>query len=235
MPSGHGSRWCPQPIKLDAMSGITTVAPFLMLVSAAAAFGQTAPAQRPASLTGPIDKLNLGATMRYIQERLNGQGKVSFQATGIFTPAPPNKPVRMVNETSFVISEAVADGAGCTLAMHLVDESKDESGGYSKDESSVRLSLRDVETLEIQSVVDGYRTGVERNTTWEVFPPTFILHILLNSGKSYYDRSRRTDEKGEVRETEGEMRGGFWIYFGEEEGARMMAEAMEHAGELCAK
>jgi hypothetical protein len=207
----------------------------VVLMACAAAFGQTTQPQPAATPPGPIDKMNLTDTMRYIQDRLNGQSKVSFQATGTFTPAPPSKPVRMVNETSFTISDAVADGAGCTLAMHLVDESKDESGASSKDESSVRLVLRDVETLEIQSVLDGYKTGVERNTTWEVFPPTFILHILLNSGKSYHDRSRTTDEKGEVRETEGEMRGGFWIYFGEEEGARMMAEAIEHAGELCGK
>ena len=202
----------------------------LALTSFTAAFGQSA-----APLPLPIDKMSLAATMRYIQDRLNAQGKVSFQAVGTFTPAPPNKPVRMLNQTSFTVSDAVTEVAGCTLSLHLVDESKDESGASSKDESSVRLALPDVEALEIQSVIDGYKTGVERNTTWDVFPPTFILHILLISGKSYHDRSRMTDERGVVRETEGEMRGGFWLYFGEEEGARMMAEAIEHAGELCGK
>jgi len=218
------------------MFGIYTATLLLILFSCAPAFAQGGRTPAPSTVSpasSSIDKLDLGATMRLIQDKLNAQGKLSFQAVGIFTPAAPSKPVRMVSETSFTISDALTDAGRCTLALRSVDESRDDTGARSKQESSVRLSLRDVESLEIQSVIDGYKTGVERNTTWDVFPPTFILHILLNSGKSYQDHSRFTDEKGVSTETEGEMRGGFWLYFGEEDAARQIAEAMERAADLC--
>lgn len=209
-------------------------ASLLVLLSCSPLHGQTGSAPSLSSLFDPIDKMSLPAVMGMIQEALNTQGKLTFQAVGVFTPAPPSKPVRMASETSFTISDAVADPARCTLSLHSVDESRDDTGARATSESSIVLAMRDVETLEIQSVLEGYRTGTERNTSWDVFPPTFILHVLLNPGKTYQDHTRFTDDRGVVTESDSEMRGGFWLYFGEEPIARRMAEAMERASSLCA-
>lgn len=181
-----------------------------------------------------VSASNLNVTMRYIEDRLNQQGKVNFLA--INTPARPAAKSQppLKSETSVTVTDASTSVAQCALSLHSGYESHDEGGERIREESTIRLALRDVETLEVDSVLDGYQRGRETGTQWEVFPPTFILHVLLNSGTSYHDRSRSTDETGKVTETEGETRGGFWLYFREEVEARRMAEAMERAAELCA-
>lgn len=208
------------------MKAVTSL---LVLVTCVSASAQQATRPRARVASSP----NLQATMQYIQDSLNAQGKVKFLTIGAPASAPGGEQVRYRTEISFTISGAAASAAQCTLSLNSLNESSEDNGERLKNESSIKLLFRDLESLEIDSVLDGYQRGRTQKTQWEVFPPVFVLHVLLNSGKTYHDRSRSTDEKGLVTETESETPGGFLLYFGDETEAERMSDAIERAAQLC--
>jgi len=210
-------------------------------------------AAEPASVDGPMPKAddsgpNLEATMKFIQDKLNGRGKVSRQAIWQVTvaqdptlPEPITTSSQTTYQTSDELSDALADVSACTLSARKIQSSSKESGqAFSVMRSTDKFSFRDVDRLVVE-LEDGTELSEpptvddNKNTialAVKYAPPFFKLRVVMNSGKTVHSSSRFTDENGKTTVGETDLKED-QFYFQAEEAAQRMAKAMVRAVELC--
>jgi hypothetical protein len=193
---------------------------YLTLCVLCPAFAQDVPPPPKPADSGPT----LEVTMKYIQDRLNGEGKVSDQVTLLGTDTP--------GSFSYSSMNAIADAASCTLSVKLVFGSED----FGQSEVNVKLSFRDVAKLMVESHADAARRAMAalgQNVPANYSPTIFLLTWVLGPGKTMPNHVRAIDPKGIVTEKDYPPIKEAGAYFREEETAQRTAKAMVHAVELC--
>lgn len=170
----------------------------LMLITSAA-LAQAVPVPPKPADSGP----SLEATMRFIEDKLNDQGKVSYTLS-FETAGEVQESGRIEQE----ISDVKANPATCELAW----KTKYSWNGELKANNPRGFSFRTIEKLRVITEDDHWRE-LEEKTGAKVKhftnPPVFLIIAFPASG------------------------GGHFFYFREDEIANRVAKAMVHAVELC--
>ncbi len=183
------------------------VAPLCIVAFAYECAAQDVPPPPKPKDNGP----SLEVTMKYIQDKLNGQGAVSYSYIETYSKIlQPDSPSR--DRESLRIFGAVADVSKCTLSWRIARHY--HSDYYHKDEDAeykAALSFRDTVNRDTVKLV------VEPYTGWilpldDIQPPVLQLRVVTNAPKlTLYEL----------------------FLFREAETAGRMAKAMVHAVELC--
>jgi hypothetical protein len=198
----------------------------LLLIATAAIAQKSVPLPPKPADSGP----SLEVTMKFLQEELNEQGKVSIIHTGHDTLKNENGgPWKYVWE----MSQVSAEPAACRLSWRVHFEWPNPAA---VDEYNLELSLRDVTKIEVismrdefnrESVKDGHPERISQTD-----PPAFFLVAYMANGKSVHGRVHkgRPDNKSSDEEATYAL----WKFpFGGEELANRVAKAMLHGVELC--
>jgi hypothetical protein len=197
--------------------------------AAPAADQAPAPAQ-PANDNGP----SLEATMKFIQDAMNGRGKIAWMVNSSFT----SEGNRTTGTTRFdeTISEAVADGRMCTLSYRLLETSNTGLLVATERDTLLVLSFRDVASITVRSARD-----FELDDSRKLYPDyelaytpdIYVLLVKMTSGKSAHwwgTASVNGESSGldnQLKET------GKLLQFADADQAHRVAKAMVHAIELC--
>jgi hypothetical protein len=179
------------------------------------------------------DGPGLEATMRFIQEKLNGQGAIGFVFTRGDIPAT-------IFRTSYRISDAVADGAACSLhTVETTDIKIEVTAGENYSEQSVdtgAISFKDVENLRVEPGTDATNRDFAQNAHPEIgttFTPNVFYLTLVASKPVFTYHIVRTKGKEPAWTSERPPSKEFHLIFGDEEIAKRLAKAITHAVELC--
>jgi len=171
---------------------------------------------------------SLEATMKFIQDKLNGQGEVNWTEIMQVTFKSDNTQSNSATAETYHLSDAVADAAACAL---LVTETR-------KGEMQVhKWSFHDVDRLVV-APEDGTETlldagpGTATLVVIKYEPPPFKLRIVMNPGKTAHFSQTFMDDKGQVMKKNFDLKED-QLYFRDEEEAQRMAKAMVRAVELC--
>ncbi|MGB9406753.1 MAG: hypothetical protein WCA89_04405 [Terracidiphilus sp.] len=180
---------------------ITVLSMLLTATTAGLAQTSVAPPPKPAD-SGP----SLAVTMKFIQDKMNEQGKINY---ALYTHDNSSGEDWPVYQISIEATNVVADPATCRLTWHKVTT----NGGKVGIDRDFSLDLRDVQTFEV-------RTSV-REAKME---DTANGHPQLDKRQDppYFAVTARS--KGNVETP---------FFFTNEETANRVAKAMVHAVELC--
>jgi|CZKF01.1.fsa_nt_gi hypothetical protein len=175
----------------------------LVLTAFSAAFAQTAiaPPPQPAA-DGP----SLAATMQFIQDKMNEQGKINY---ALYTHDNSSGEDWPVYQISIEATKVIADPATCRLTWHKVTT----NGGKVGINSDFSLDLRNVLTFEVRTSIHEAKMEDTANG-----------HPALDKRQDppYFTVTARS--KGNVETP---------LFFSSEETANRTARAMVHAVELC--
>jgi hypothetical protein len=207
----------------------------LTLLAVSSAFAQDVPPPPKPADDGP----SLEVTMKYIQDRLNGQAKVSYQSYLTDDNDPSS---RILSSYSSAVSNTAADTAGCKLSFTIDTTAALPEGKTYIYQYLEKLSVRDIDRLVVESEQDiqnrrlndlNRQTG--QRLHFEFNPPIFLLRVMLNSGKTINIHARTIDDHGAITEVNVDSKdsGVYSLPFLEEGAAQRMAKAMVHAVELC--
>jgi hypothetical protein len=188
---------------------------------------------------------NLEATMKFIRDKLNGQGKVNWRETWQVSVRPPNAPPSDSDGTPTMnliydeVSDAQTDISACTLSARELYSSSDEKGQAVRRKTH-KFSFRDIDRLVVEVDDDGTkRSGSDLGSNGETVaitvkdvPPVFKLRVVMNSGKKAHVSVKDTGFDGKTTDEEGDSKEDAF-YFQDEEAAQRLAKAMVHAVELC--
>jgi len=186
--------------------------------------------------------------MKYIQDRLNGQGKNNYQM--VMTQI--GEAARVTADAGLSVSDHVpisttvmkteADAASCKLSYSVSTEGRLDNNFTSLSELSVKLLFRDVDKLVVEPYQDYQNratalalsaAGLARNFTEDYNPRTFVVRLILTYGRTLHSRLRANDLNNVVTEKELSDVKEAVVPFQEEEAAQRMAKAIVHAVELC--
>lgn len=176
----------------------------------------------------PDEGPSLEVTMKFIEDKLNGQGKVNYVLTR--HDSRTNR-VQDLGSISNTLSEANAKAEPCTLSFSSIYLSTAD-----RVERRIDLSLREAEKLAVSPAADVSNRRLAEaghpEVTEETAPAIFILTVQMLQGKSVRVRSQSalsTEESanGERRQKSVDL------IFRDEELAQRMAKAMVHAIEVC--
>jgi len=153
------------------------------------------PASGPPSLTD---------TLRFVDEKLNDSGAVTYRRT---LKNPDDSPRGDSQLWSNTISEALTDPQMCILRFRL----STTLNGNPDNTSNPVISLRRIEKLEVISEQDSMnRLRAPNSGLWSMAPTVYELLLMEQGGGTFRI-----------------------IRFGTEEMANRVAKAMTHAVELC--
>jgi hypothetical protein len=159
-----------------------------------------AQSSKPAA-SGP----SLAATMQFLQEKLNEQGKQNW--TTHYHDSADN--TNWIYQFNFEVSKVVADAAACTIAYHYIIV----RDGVQISDSDASFNLHDVQdlTLTTGDQRQNKNDAASGHPTWDakVVPPVFDLVV----------RGKENVE--------------FYFFFFDEGTANRVTKAMGHAVELC--
>jgi hypothetical protein len=147
---------------------------------------------------------SLEVTMKYIQDKLNGQGVVSYTYIEPYSKIlQPTNPSR--DQESYRVFGAIADASKCTLSWQIAHHFHSDYSHQNEDsEYKGVLSFRDTAKLVVEPYT-GWLLPLD-----DIQPPVLQLRVVMNAPK--------------LKEL---------FLFREEETAGRMAKAMVHAVELC--
>ncbi len=175
----------------------------MLLTATTAGLAQTSVTlpPKPAN-SGPT----LAATMQFIQDKTNEQGKINF---ALYTHDNSNGDDWPIYQISIEATNAVADPASCRLTWHKVTT----NGGKVGIDRDLTLDLKNVETFEVRTSMHEAKMEDTANG-----------HPALDKRQDppYFAVTARS--KGNVETP---------LFFRDEETANRVAKAMVHAVELC--
>lgn len=156
------------------------------------------------------DAPNLEVTMKFIQEKVNGVGPISYIAYS-HDNATGND---MKSQWTYEVTKVVADGSACRITDHFKQQFEEGNAGAVLVDGEFQFLLRDVEDIVVMPMEQVHKEWASRaghsSLTYSVDPAVFLLRV------------RRTNTK-EVNE----------FVFVDEQLANRVAKAMVHAVELC--
>ena len=204
------------------MRMITVILASIMAGATALAQQSVPPPPQPApdKPAGP----SLEATMRYIQDKLNEQGKIVFAISGSYRATGESYPAGQHSEESQVIAVDPAGGLSVQKSM--------EYPGLN-DTETWRLNFKDVGKLEVLSSSDS-RSRIEPGWEFQISPQFFYLDIHLKAGRTVQKHVIRvwSGKHGKTMSSDSSA-GELLLSFCDEESADRAAKAFVHAVELC--
>jgi hypothetical protein len=212
------------------------VSVFLTLVLAAsiALAQQSMPPQPPAdkpAANGP----SLEATLKFIQDKVNQQGKIVYVEHEIES-SDGHQNLYDNTAESQVVSVDPAGGLSLqeqafTSVRHF-GSVRQQINMTSRRTYTWQVYFKDVEKLEVLNSSD-YRQ--DRYWTFQYDPPFFEILVHLAAGKTVPQHFSRTVTHGDhsVTDEAGDNIGEFVLHFRDKEMANRVAKAMLHAVELC--
>jgi hypothetical protein len=214
----------------------------MVVVIASAALAQK---EVPSPPKPTDDGPSLEVTLKFIQEKMNDQGAVGYGLTRSNLPG-------VTFRTFYRMSGVVADATTCSL--HKIETTNTrievatengylESGKPVMGDDLIRqsldtstISLRDVESLRVESRQDGAnRQSAERgypDVTFTVAPQVFDL-VLMASRPAFSFHNVITIGKQPPKTVDPPLAKEDHLFFREEETAKRLAKAITHALELC--
>jgi hypothetical protein len=176
------------------------------------------------------DGPSLEVTARFIQDQLNGQGKISTMHT--FRNTLTDKEVGP-QKLSWELSAAALNASSCQMSWR---ELRQRPATASTMELRFSLNLHDISRLGVLPLSeDSNRGSAKRGQPEEVSemnPEVYLVKMYMSSGISVNVSIHLT--QGEKEPTDQDIG---WtevpIYFREEQLAQRIAKALVHAVELC--
>jgi len=160
------------------------------------------PQNTPASSTGAV---SLGVTMKFIQDKLNDLGKVSFYGYKKGNSAGSH----LNNQFSYEVSNVLAEAATCRVSYH----SKQTHNGVVQSDNDFWFSLRDVQDIAVM-------TGEE-----------YLTKFNAEAGHTSWDS--KTDPVVYILSIKRKAKPDVLFYFTDEEMAGRVAKALVHGVDLC--
>jgi hypothetical protein len=206
----------------DALAALKQAGASEAELSAIASQGAT-PANAPPAGAQTNSGPSLAETMKYIQDKVNQQGKIACVESGSNPATGASIPQFPYSEESQVIA---VDPAG-ELSVQKYYAATNVTATW-------RLNFKDVGKLEVLSASDSYHRE-NPEFEYQFNPPFFYLYIHLIGGRTvqkhvsigyagvWHDKTRSSDS------STGELR----LAFRDEESADRAAKAFVHAVELC--
>jgi hypothetical protein len=177
------------------------------------------------------DGPSLEATMKFIQDKLNGQGDVNYVVT--------NRNSRADTATELGISVTVSD-ANANPASCIVSFTKNVAFWESHEHERIELSFREAEKLAVSSATDVFNresaSSGHPEETHVYAPSVFLLTVKMLEGKRVRTHSGTTGgtaQQGHQATWSDWVGRSVSLVFREEEMAQRVAKAMLHAIELC--
>jgi hypothetical protein len=174
-----------------------------VLAAFSTAYAQTAvpPPPQPAG-----NSPSLEVTMKFIQDKMNEQGKINY---ALYTHDSAKREDWPVYQIGIEVSNVVADPATCRITWHKVTT----NGGEVRMSRDLLLDLRNVLSFEVRTSI--YEAKME---------DTANGHPELDKRQEppYFAVTARLKDKTETP-----------LFFSSEEMANRIAKAMVHAVELC--
>ena len=141
----------------------------------------------PPKPAGPTDTPSLESTMKFVQDKLNAEGNVTYAATR--HDANTNQ-VLGSTTSSFEVSGAAADPKTCTLSYTKLNL----TFAPTKYESRARLHFRGVQKLEVSNVEDRSNQNAAAQghpeLSFTVVPSTYEIVVSMASHGYINVRSR---------------------------------------------
>jgi len=181
------------------------------------------------------DGPTLGETMKFIEEKLNGQRRVNWVATyenstSDWTSQPLNG--------YYEISEVRGDVSSCAFTLRETGEA-----GVLRMDGPYRFALRDVDRLTVSTWAEAWNKAMANRgrpemTSDEPHPSVFALAVHMNTGKSV----QRLPEDAEALQRKPEILRRYYfeereashiIVFRDYDLADRVAKALTHAVEVC--
>jgi hypothetical protein len=181
---------------------VLSVVSFCFLLSASVVAQQAVPPPPQPAADGP----SLAVTMKFIQDKMNEQGKINY---ALYTHDNAKGEDWPVYQISINVTNVVADPATCRITWHK----QTTNGGKVGLDHDFSLDLRNVQTFEVRTST--YEAKVEDTANGNPAldkrqdPPYFAVTAKL---------------KGNTESP---------LFFSSEEMANRIAKAMVHAVELC--
>jgi hypothetical protein len=185
------------------MRKLIFLATLVLLLSAAIAIAQTAVPPPPM----PVDNgPSLAATMQFIENKLNGRGKIAYVEFAQDSTNGAGATVTFTDE----ISNVIADQNQCSISMHM----KETSNGRTTTDGNDGFSLRDVNDIVVKPYEQYETQRLSKNGHPELVitstnPPVTALMLRRANGH------------------------GFVLFFSDADLADRVAKALSHAVELC--
>jgi hypothetical protein len=208
----------------DALAALKQAGASEAELSAIASQGAT-PANAPPAGAQTNSGPSLAETMKYIQDKVNQQGKIEFTNFHRYL-ATGDSSSHWDSEESQVIA---VDPAGGLSVQNF--------SGYAGSTETWRLNFKDVWKLEVLSGAD-YSSREEPAFEFQFNPPFFYLYIHLIGGRTVQKQVR--SDTPSIRpgthyktKSEDSSIGGLHLAFRDEESADRAAKAFVHAVELC--
>jgi len=207
----------------DALAALKQAGASEAELSAIASQG-AAPANAPPAGAQTNSGPSLAETMKYIQDKVNQQGKIVYVISGSSSVTGRFFTSILRSEESQVVAVDPAGGLS-------VQESIGDSGG--NDTETWRLYFKDVGKLEVLSSPD-FDSRENPGWMYQIDPPFFYLDIHLVAGRTVQKHVKRVisgkhDNTSESDPSTAEL----VLSFRDEDAANRVAKALVHAVELC--
>jgi hypothetical protein len=188
-----------------------------------------APANAPPAGAQTNSGPSLAETMKYIQDKVNQQGKIEYAFSESNPATGFSFPQFQRSEESQVIAVDPAGGLSVQKSYAADNEIETEIETW-------RLNFKDVGKLEVLSATDSYSRN---NPGWEhqISPQYFYLDIHLIAGKTVQKHvsevfNEKSGKHGKPTSSDSSTRE-LHLSFSDEESADRAAKAFVHAVELC--
>jgi hypothetical protein len=207
----------------DALAALKQAGASEAELSAIASQG-AAPANAPPAGAQANSGPSLAETMKYIQDKVNQQGKIVFDESRIDSATGWRYVSRMYSEESQVIAVDPAGGLSVQNSIGVPAWN---------DTETWRLNFKDVGKLEVLSSSD-FRSRENPGWEYQNAPQYFYLDIHLIAGRTVQKHVIRvlSGKHGKTTSSDSSI-GGLRLAFRDEESADRAAKAFVHAVELC--
>lgn len=177
-----------------------------------------------------VDGPSLEVTMKFIQDKLSGQGIVS---TILIRRNTLKNEESVPMKFQWIVTEASAVPGSCKMSLHQKDVLPNSGGVVDND---LLLFFADVASIEAMSEQELMSREMAKSGEPELVadgqPAVYVLNISMSSGKTVelWQHLTPTNKPASVSY---KLPNHVTLYFQEEQLAERMAKALVHAVELC--
>jgi hypothetical protein len=204
----------------------TTLAAALLL-GCICANGQDVPPPPRPKAEGP----SLDLTMKFIEQKLAGQGAINYVAIVTVHDSRANTVGNPISYTN-TISEVSAAPASCGLVL-----TRTLFDGVQRTDQRFEFSFRDIEKLVVTSLAEelnkAYADQGHPEATVEIVPNVLSLQVQMLQGKTARMNQHVVSKEGHQGTDDERKLKGVGLIFRDEEMAGRVAKAIVHAVELC--
>src|ERR1039458_409307 len=203
---------------------IVTVFLTLVLAASIALAQQSVPPQ-PAPDKPAANGPSLAVTLKFIQDKVNQQGKIEYVPHEKFMDRGDQTPYDNTNESQVV---SVDPAGGLSLQEEAFISIREQINITSRRTFTWKVYFKDVEKLEVLNSAD-YRHRRSPKWTYQYDPPFFEILVHLAAGKTVPQHFSRTITHGDhsVTDEAGDNIGEFVLHFRDEETANRVARTDE--------